>query len=210
MWKKLTPADKIFDLTSDEDEVKQEPADDVQGFPAPESSDSIEKTSAVRCGAGKRAAMKPEEAETAKTAVLKPEKVKTLETAVMKPEKAERRGGMLYGHKWAPHEGHGFCRGTEGPCVMGVSGSRAPAGPSGLCDLCNLDDLEVLHLHGGGRLTHLLLQLAEPEAALALRRIEEKDRDIAESLRQRMQRAKHRRSGNRAKRGPRGPYKKKA
>ncbi|CAE7461975.1 DOA4 [Symbiodinium microadriaticum] len=118
--------------------------------------------------------MKPKRAETLKTAVMKPEKAETLKMAVMKPEKAERRGGMLYGHKWAPHEGHGLCRGFEAPCVMGPSWSRAPAGPSGLCDLCNMDDLEVLHLHGGGRLTHLLLQLAEPEAGLALRRIEEK------------------------------------
>ena len=182
----------------------------MEAFPAAEGRDSTEKTSANRCITGKKAAMKPKRAETLKTAVMKPEKAETLKMAVMKPEKAERRGGMLYGHKWAPHEGHGLCRGFEAPCVMGPSWSRAPAGPSGLCDLCNMDDLEVLHLHGGGRLTHLLLQLAEPEAGLALRRIEEKDRGIAESLRQRMQRARHRRGGNQAKRGPRGPYKKKS
>ena len=222
MWKQLQPADKIIDLTLEEDEVKQEEAADTEAFPAAEGPDSGQKMSAKRRITGKKAAMKPRGAETLKTAVLKPEKAETLKTvvlkpekaealktAVMKPEKVERRGGMLYGHKWAPHEGHGLCRGADGPCVLGCNGSPAPAGPSGFCDLCNLDDLEVLHLHGGGRLTHLLLQLSEPEAGLALRRIEEKDRDIAESLRQRVQRARHRRGGNRTKRGPRGPYKKK-
>ncbi|CAE7231461.1 UBP23 [Symbiodinium sp. CCMP2456] len=85
--------------------------------------------------------------------------------------------------KWAPHEGHGSCRGLDMPCVMGIRGAAAPAGPSGLCDLCNLDDIVLLHQEGEGRLTHLLLQLASTEADLALARIAEVDADVAEDLR---------------------------
>ena len=51
--------------------------------------------------------------------------------------------------------------------------ASAPAGPAGLCDLCNFADMETLMQHGKGRLTHLLNQLAAPEAGIALARIED-------------------------------------
>jgi len=109
--------------------------------------------------------------------------------------------------KWAPHDGHGSCRGLDMPCVMGIRGAAAPAGPNGLCDLCNLDDIVLLHEEGEGRLTHLLLQLASTEADLALARIAEVDAAVAEDLRMRMQRARRRKGPERPPPGVRGGYK---
>ena len=80
-----------------------------------------------------------------------------------------------------------------------------------MCDLCNLEHIPDLHCHGQGRQTHLLMQLAEPEAELALDRIKEMASDsIATDLRARMRRARQRKSTERPRRGPRGPYKKPA
>ena len=124
-------------------------------------------------------------------------------------KKSNSRGKHLYEDKWAPHFGHGDCRGLDRACVMGERGGPAPAGPSGLCDLCNLPEIPLLHHHGQGRLTHLLLQLAPAESALALARIQEVDAVIAQECRQRLKRAHDRKRPDRPRRGPRGPYKKK-
>ena len=95
-------------------------------------------------------------------------------------------------------------------CIFGLRGGVAPAGPAGLCDLCNFADMETLMQHGKGRLTHLLNQLAAPEAGIALARIDDTmGEGFASQLRARMQRSHNRKRADRPRRGPRGPYKKK-
>ncbi|CAE7786794.1 pif1 [Symbiodinium sp. CCMP2592] len=127
-----------------------------------------------------------------------------------KKERSDRCFNPMLLDKWKHHEGHGLCRGVDGDCRMGSCGGRAPAGPSGWCDLCNLNDIPELHYQGGGRLTHLLLQLQESESELALKRIEDHiDADIAAECRERMERTRKRRAANRPVRRSRGTYKKK-
>ena len=121
----------------------------------------------------------------------------------------KRKRGSSF-QQWAPHEGFGLCRGLDEPCTLGSNDQAAPAGPCGLCDLCNMEDLADLHRHGQGRLTHLLLQLAEPKANDVLERIDHMvGAGIAEDLRGRMRRAHQRKCIDRPRRTPRGPYKKK-
>ena len=43
MWKQLQPADKIIDLTLEEDEVKQEEAVDTEAFPAAEGPTPVRR-----------------------------------------------------------------------------------------------------------------------------------------------------------------------
>lgn len=188
MWK-LKPADKVIDLVSDsEDEADKKEHQielSVPVNPTPKKARSRRVT-----GKQTMAKSEPEHSD--------------------RPVPSTKRGYTMHRDKWAAHEGHGLCRGLDGPCIMGLHGAAATAGPSGWCDICNLSDLKELHEHGEGRLTHLLLQLAEPEATLALERIEQQDAGIANDLRARIRRARQRKSAARVKRGPRGPYKKKS
>ena len=129
--------------------------------------------------------------------------------AESKPDAVAATGrGHAFRERWLPHKGHGSCRNAA--CIFGLRGGVAPAGPAGLCDLCNFADMETLMQHGKGRLTHLLNQLAAPEAGIALARIEDAmGEDFANQLRARMQRSYNRKRADRPRRGPRGPYKKK-
>ena len=113
--------------------------------------------------------------------------------------------GIFLRDLWRPHDGHGSCRNAA--CVFGFLGGIAPAGPSGFCDLCDFEGMETLLHHGRGRLTHLLTQLAEPEAEIALARISSNlGESFADELRGRMQRSLKRKQPDRPRRGPRGPY----
>ena len=189
MWSSLKPSAGVISLdSSSEDEMK-----------IAATSPEQQKTSA------RRVVGKKSPAEIAAAANRDAEVVPS-NTPV--PDKKNNRGQHFVQEKWGPHTGHGICRGADSPCVMGVRGAPASAGPSGYCDLCNLEDLELLHREGQGRLTHLLLQLAPAELAVALARLEAIDKDIAENCRRRMKRARDRKNPARAKRPARGPYKK--
>jgi len=113
-------------------------------------------------------------------------------------------------YQWAPHHGHGLCKGFEGePCTLGEGGRRANAGVDGVCDLCNVKDMPLLHRHGQGRLTHLLLHVPPEKAELVLGRLQAAEgEELAAEVRHRLERTRRRNRADRPRRGPRGPYKK--
>lgn len=209
MWNSLKPADGIIDLTSDVEMNEQKRCKPVASIvdlivdvaeDEPKQSDDLKQAAPIK--------LENKVATNRRLTSKRP--VPEMDSMPMDDlVEAHKRGKVVYREKWAPHEGHGNCRGLRGPCIMGRNGAAAPAGPSGYCDLCNLKDIKLLHEHGEGRLTHLLLQLAEPEASVALKRIHHKDAAVAKDLKHRMERARHRKSAHIVRRGPRGPYKKK-
>ena len=188
MWN-LKPSKDVIDLCSDsEKDIEQKSAGESLQDEAVESE----------------AVTEPESENVVPVKRVKKEKIEKSNS-----HKSEGRGKFIYQEKWGPHQGHGRCRGLGYGCVMGERGGPAFAGPSGYCDLCNIADLPLLHQHGQGRLTHLLLELTSAQCDLALSRIEEQDKTMAAECRARLQRARHRRRPDRPRRGPRGPYKKK-
>ena len=218
MWN-LKPANRVIDLDSDSDHADDVPVasfvNDSSGKLYPlgicepkDVQDELEQKTLPKSDSDGNDM-------PAKKIKKEPKKIKKEPGAAAKTDNMEKcnksngRGKRLYEDKWAPHAGHGVCRGSDGVCVMGERGGPAPAGPSGFCDLCNLPDIPLLHYHGQGRLTHLLLQLAPAERAMALARIEEVDASIAQQCRERMKRAHDKKRPDRPRRGPRGPYKKK-
>ncbi|CAE7621678.1 pif1 [Symbiodinium sp. CCMP2592] len=226
MWS-LKPSDKVIDLLSDSEDAKPQPpmTDDAKAAlmvlshseetkPQPTITDASKAAMMVPCDTDKP--LPPVTDAPEPSLMLEAPAVKEVsstgrrlraKTCISKPTPPKVQGknkrGEYFIQKWAAHEGHGFCKGLRGPCVMGIRGAAARAGPSGLCDLCNLNDIALLHHHGQGRLTHLLLQLAAPEADQALACISTVDNDIAKDLRHRMDRARHRKDPNRPRRGPR-------
>jgi len=106
---------------------------------------------------------------------------------------------------YAPHEGHGDCRGRdECPCVFGEFSSPAPAAPGGLCDLCDEDMIATLHQSLPGRLTHLLNALAAPADGRAFEYVRTAlGTEIEQEYRDRVARARHRKDPARPRRGSR-------
>ena len=115
-------------------------------------------------------------------------------------------------HFWNVPDGPQRCPGADGQsCEFALDGSGGAgvADETGKCVFCNPDRLRAVHRANNGRLlTHLLVALPEALLKTALSRVERHiDRATAKDWKHRVKRCKTRRNPERARRGPRGKYK---
>ncbi|CAE7469998.1 pif1 [Symbiodinium sp. CCMP2592] len=175
-----------------------------------------QETVKLETAAPRVAVSQAEDAHGADKKMAKLEAVVSKNEVPVKREKQERatverkptaRGKYLM---YAPHEGHGVCRGKPGhPCVFGHMSSPAMAAPSGLCDLCDPTMIATLSESLPGRLTYLLKNVDTSASGRAFEYVQSAlGVEMANEYRARVDRARQRQNPARVRRAARGPYRK--